>query len=74
MVGLGRVEPVPALPEPLTANNGHSCNAPSCLNPISGHQVYCSQSCRNDMSALRRVRELFGSLPDHELLRVIRGF
>jgi hypothetical protein len=71
--GHAKVGSVAALPEPLTVGKTRSCNGPCCSNPITGNQVYCSQSCRNDMHALRRVRELFGSLSDHELLRIVRG-
>jgi len=65
--------PDPALDEPLTVKLGDLCSGPLCSNGVTGKARHCSQRCRNNAHALRRVREMIESLPDHEALRVIRG-
>ena len=71
---LGGVESVPALPEPLTVPQDHSCGAPCCSQPLTGRAEYCSQECRNNMHAVRRVRQLLEGLSDEAVLKVIRGY
>jgi hypothetical protein len=58
-----------------------TCQSPVCQNPLPEvktgwrrtERLYCSQDCKKDVCALKRVREKLKGLSDEEIVQVIRN-
>jgi len=70
--GLSQMNAEPMLNSPLTVKLSEICSGPRCPKRVHGKERYCSQQCRNDAYALRRVAVLLEGLSDEQALRIIR--
>ena len=50
---------------PLTVKLSDLCKGPRCNRRVTGKQRHCSQVCRNNAHALRRVARLLANMPSH---------
>jgi hypothetical protein len=67
--------------EPLTTSSGNPCQGPVCPNRVEPIpegwrrtvRRFCSDRCKMDAWAIRRVRKLLENATDEQVLEILRG-